>query len=191
MTAPYLLTVSGTRIDLLNPRPEDVALPDIAHALARICRYTGHVRAEHYSVAQHSVHVAELLRDQGHSIGIQIQGLLHDAHEAFTGDMASPIKRALDALDASPRARGAWREFERRHEVAVRARFGLPADLSRAVHAADLAMLMAERRDLMPPETNDAGGWPDVEPAATRIYPMHASFAALAFMITAERLGVV
>src|SRR5688572_16807572 len=107
MSRPYLLTASGIRIDLLGPRPEDVTLPDVAHALARICRYTGHVRSAHYSVAQHSVYVSQHLRDQGHGLGIQRQGLLHDAHEAYTGDVASPIKRAMREI-GGPRAGGAW-----------------------------------------------------------------------------------
>lgn len=211
MSAPYLLTVSGLRIDLLSPRPEDVTLPDIAHALARICRYTGHVRGASYSVAQHSVLVAQYLRDQGHTAGIQAQGLMHDAHEAYTGDMASPIKRAIAAiqnedgsLDPADDAPGfpwgppgarpvqrlsAWQEFEHRHATAVRRRFGLPLELAAPVHAADLALLMAEKRDLMPDD--DGPGWPAGAPAGVHVYPLSCNTARGLFLDEARLLGVV
>lgn len=198
---PYLLTHSGLRVDLLAPEPESVTLPDIAHALARICRYTGHVRALHYSVAQHSVLVAQHLRDQGHSAAIQAQGLLHDAHEAYTGDMASPIKRALLAIYDSGLAGATdsgwygpalspWASFETRHAASLRRRFRLPLELAGVVHAADLALLMAEKRDLMPPDAGD--GWPaGVDPAPMRICAMRAELAEADFLAEAARLGVV
>lgn len=201
---PYLLTASGIRIDLMCPRPEDVILPDLAHALARICRYTGHVRAAHYSVAEHSCHVADHLTDQGSPDVVVRAGLLHDAHEAYTGDVASPIKRALRALSAQPDpgrghpdtwagAGSVWDLFERNHAAAVRARFRVQRDLPAPVHAADVAMLLAERRDLMPDEQNDAGAWPEGAPSPIKISdpPWSPARAEAEFLERADRLGVV
>lgn len=201
---PYLLTCSGVRVDLLTPRPEDVILRDVAHALARICRYTGHVGAAHYSVAEHSCHVADHLAAHGHGDVVVRAGLMHDAHEAYTGDVASPIKRALRALSAQPDpgrghpdtwagAGSVWDLFERNHALAVRARFRIQRDLPEAVHAADVAMLLAERRDLMPDEQNDAGAWPEGAPSPIRVGrpPWSPARAEAEFLERADRLGVV
>lgn len=192
---PYLLTRSGTRIDLLAPRPEDVSLYDVAHALARICRYTGHVIPSHYSVARHSINVARALRGDGHARGIQAQGLMHDAHEAYTGDVASPIKRALAFLyDPTGPAGGGidpWRAFERRHADAVRVRFGLPLTLAKPVQEADISALLTEARDLMPEDVGpDAGGWPPGRPWELRVRGYCAEIDALDFLAEAEIVGI-
>lgn len=60
----------------------------IAYALAHINRYTGHVGT--YSVAQHCVHVAEKLPDH-----LKLAGLLHDAPEAYIGDVSAPLKAVI------------------------------------------------------------------------------------------------
>ena len=94
----HIVTASGTEFDLLNPQPEYVHLSDIAHALARIPRYTGHARAGlHCSVAEHSVRVCRLAMraypgPDKHDY--HWAALLHDAHEAYVGDVSSPLKRA-------------------------------------------------------------------------------------------------
>lgn len=190
---PWIQTFTGAKHDLLNPDPWDIRLSDITHALSLICRFTGHVR-EHYSVAQHSVLVARLLRDEGHNSGIQAQGLLHDAHEAYVGDVASPIKRAIKLLiPVSPIDRilpdfSPWSDLERRHEHAVRARFGCALDLSPAVKRADLVLLMTEARDLMgaPPEPWDI----PAKPALFHVTPWTAERARREFLDEAERLDV-
>lgn len=84
-------TYSGNPFHLLNPRPEEVSLTDIAHALSLQCRYNGHIPA-HYSVAEHSVVVSRLLKEAGESPEVQLAGLLHDAAEAYVGDMVRPMK---------------------------------------------------------------------------------------------------
>lgn len=83
---PSIQTHSGTMVDLVNPDPDTINIYDIAHALSYICRFTGHLN-EFYSVAQHSVMVADLLPEN-----LKLTGLLHDAAEAYTGDMSSPLK---------------------------------------------------------------------------------------------------
>lgn len=82
----YIRTISGKKFWPLNPRPEDVDINDIAHALSLMCRYNGHVPYL-YSVAQHSLNV------YFHSSNIW--GLVHDATEAYLPDVPSPIKTEL------------------------------------------------------------------------------------------------
>lgn len=85
-------TWSGVLVDPLHPQLDTVRIDDIAHALSMVCRYSGHVDA-HYSVAQHSIEVSLYLLQMGASPLCQLMGLLHDAEEAYFGDMSSPLKK--------------------------------------------------------------------------------------------------
>ena len=79
-------TYSGILFDVINPTVDMVNIADIAHALSQVNRFTGHT-IQPYSVAEHSVHVANLLPDE-----YKLEGLLHDASEAYIADMATPVK---------------------------------------------------------------------------------------------------
>jgi len=105
----------------------------VAHALSQLCRFTGHTKV-FYSVSEHCCHVHDLLEPE-----LQIQGLLHDAHEAFVGDVSSPLKMLLPD----------YKLVERRAEHSLRRKFGLPDLLHPDVKEADLIMLATERRDLI------------------------------------------
>ncbi len=86
---PSILTHTGVLFDLLNPDPERIMLADVAHALARITRYTGH-GDQAFTDAQHSVLVCDLCPPR-----CKQWGLLHDAEEAYVGDDSSPKKEAV------------------------------------------------------------------------------------------------
>jgi hypothetical protein len=91
----WMQTNSRQKVDLLNPDPNSIALHDIAHALSRICRYNGHVVA-HYSVAEHCCLVSDyLLQVYPNDPSVAFAGLLHDASEAYVGDLTSPMQLAL------------------------------------------------------------------------------------------------
>src|SRR5205085_1920126 len=79
---------TGTRFWPEDPSPRDVDIRDIAHGLARINRFNGRIKYDHYSVAQHSVLVSRLLPPP-----YKLFGLLHDAGEAYLGDLITPVKR--------------------------------------------------------------------------------------------------
>lgn len=170
---PWKLGAAGERILLTRPEETPIHLRTIAHSLAHTCRWGGHC-ARYYSVAEHSLHVMVLLeRTHGHAGAVL--GLLHDAHEAYVGDVGTPIKRVLGET---------WRAFERAWEWRVRAHFDLPDFPGRLRHA-DLVALATEREHLMPeceqwdvPLPAPDRGWrcQGLEPAqALRAWLWHAS----------------
>jgi 5'-deoxynucleotidase YfbR-like HD superfamily hydrolase len=111
--------LSGRRLDILNPSPLDVEIEDIAHGLARVARWNGQTRGgQIFSVAQHSVLVAEILGllDPAAPARWRLFALLHDAPEYVIGDMISPFKAALGEV---------YREVEARLERAILQRFSL------------------------------------------------------------------
>ena len=86
-------TYSGKLVDPFNLFESDVLIEDIAHSLSQLCRFTGHTR-RFYSVGEHCLLVAGLLKE--YTPRIILAGLVHDAGEAYFGDMAGPMKRRLD-----------------------------------------------------------------------------------------------
>lgn len=140
---PWMVTRSGHRFYPLDPRPCDVCLEDIGAALGKICRFGGHAQ-RFYSVAEHSMRVAELLPPK-----LAMLGLLHDAAEAYVGDMIQPLKKGMPA----------FKEIERGVQNAVWMAFNMwrptPVEMA-AVRIADLRMLVTERRDLL---TSACGEW--------------------------------
>lgn len=142
----WIQTYTGKAFDLLadSTHVADVCLDDIAHALSNTCRFNGHVR-EFYSVAEHSVHVASLVPEE-----FRRAALLHDAAEAYCGDVVSPLKIALRG-DANEQP-STYDQVYKRVETRVALRFGLrPTDLrSDVVNQADLMMLALERDRFFP-----------------------------------------
>jgi uncharacterized protein len=150
----------------LDPRPEDVRIQDIGHALSMMCRFTGHVH-EFYSVAEHSCRVSIEAERRALAAGLNAAlharwGLLHDASEAYLVDLARPVKRTPEMA--------AYREAEALIMRAVAERFGLPGDEPPVVKAADVALCYTEARDLFP-GVHPAWTW-HAEPLAERIVPL-------------------
>ena len=128
---PTITTFSGFEIDPLNLRGGCVVLNDIAHALACCNRFVGHARWP-ISVAQHSIAVS-LLCD---STPYDLQGLLHDASEAYLGDVTRWLKRS-DEMSA-------YREAEARAQTAIYEEFDCPAEKADVVEWADKLMVRYE-----------------------------------------------
>ena len=117
MTDPWIQTYTLRAFDLLAPSAEMVDAEDIAHALSRINRFSGHTHGEPYSVAHHSMLVADILASWGWPPEVVREGLLHDAPEAYYGDAVAPLKMALRLSAAKTWdtiADAAWPEEDRK-----------------------------------------------------------------------------
>lgn len=110
----YLITYSGTKFYVTNPREEDVKEIDIAHALSLTCRANGHCKY-FYSVAQHCLNCAREAAARKHSAKLQLACLLHDASEAYISDITRPFKPLLNN----------YREFESRIQGCIYKKYGL------------------------------------------------------------------
>ncbi len=131
---PGKMTVwSGLRVNPLTMMAGDVLIEDIAHSLSRQCRYNGHVQG-FLSVARHCIWVSDRLRELTYPLGVQLQGLLHDAAEAYMGDMIRPLKMGPTGE--------AYLTAEVRLEAEIFEAFGLPFPLDPAVKEADNYVLL-------------------------------------------------
>lgn len=135
----FVQLLDGSHFDLLSPHPNAFKIEHIAHALSMINRFNGHT-SRPYSVAEHSVHCADIVRRLGGSQLEQLEGLLHDRAEAYIGDITSPLKKRLG---------GPIKRIEERIERVSADVFGIPKVMSPIVKKADRIMLWNERRDLM------------------------------------------
>lgn len=148
----WVQTRSGFAFDLRDPQPDMVRIDDIAWALAGINRFAA--QSEYYSVAQHSVHVSRIVPPEHAFVG-----LMHDAAEAYVGDVSQPLKRMLGH---------AFTEVEDRVWRAICARFNMNPVLPEVVKKADYLACMTERRDLFASHLP----WPgEIEPLKEEIVP--------------------
>src|SRR4051794_3312144 len=136
---PYLQTVSGRYVNPFEPDPEQIDIGDITRALANVCRFGGHCRS-FYSVAQHSVIVSELVEQRGGDVEDVFAALMHDASEAYLGDMPHPIKHR------SPLG-AAFKAAEDHLEQVLARRFHIKPGVAE-IKKADRALLATERRAL-------------------------------------------
>jgi uncharacterized protein len=183
----WMQTFTGRRFWPLDPRAKDVCIEDIAHALSLVNRFGGHSR-EAYSVAQHSVHVATLV-ERTHP-KLALHALLHDASEAYLGDIVRPIKASLvfeaHGTDATYYETFSAIEWEVQH--AIHCAFCWPDQLSyddrQIIKHADNVALATEARDLMGDPR-----WPGLpEPDAEKLCPVSAWTAERAFLAMFRRL---
>ncbi len=145
----HIATFSGKSFDLLNPEPKMVCIEDIAHSLAYQCRYTGHTR-KFYSVAQHCA----LMAMNEDLPGEPLQKLLHDAAEAYLGDMAKPWKGLLRVeIQGTLQTNSHYisvGDFEGGIQEVISLALGIDLSHSAEVKESDIRMMATEVRDLMP-----------------------------------------
>lgn len=181
--------LSGRRLDLLKPSPDDIAIEDIAHGLARVARWNGQTAGnDAFSVAQHSLIVEQIVstRHSDWERRWQLAALLHDAPEYVVGDLISPFKAAI-GFD--------YKAFELRLLEAIHVRFGLPSrlpeDVAHAIKLADRVSAFFEATRLAGFALDEAerffGGTPtDLPPALMdeldRLEPTATSRAQAAFL---------
>ncbi|MGW2307717.1 hypothetical protein [Actinomadura luteofluorescens] len=144
----WLDTSSGRRINLANPTVDSIAVEDIAGALSRICRFGGHT-TEFYSVAQHSILVSQIIERLGRS-DLRLMALHHDSHEAYLGDIPTPLKRRLDDMGQY----SGYAQLVESMDTAIGQAFHLPMPVyvedKRILKQADRAAFQMEARRLLP-----------------------------------------
>lgn len=173
---PDILTYGGKYFDFINPQNNEFHIKDIAHALSNVCRFAGHTR-EFYSVAQHSVLVARYVMGRAAPDDIIDFGraaMLHDAAEAYLGDITRPLKQLLPD----------YKVIEARTEKALLSAFGIPSspEQHKIVKHADLVLLATEQRDLMPPHSDEWQLIAGIEPLPEIINPWYPEKARMEFM---------
>ncbi|KKW09802.1 MAG: hypothetical protein UY48_C0053G0004 [Candidatus Gottesmanbacteria bacterium GW2011_GWB1_49_7] len=129
---PYIQTYSGKFFYVNDPRPEEIDVQDIAHALSQNCRFNGHV-PHYYSVAEHSVIVSRMVPPED-----ALWGLLHDASEAYLPDVPRPFKGELVN----------FKEIENRILMAIIENFGLTWPMPKSVHYVDSHIVATEANQL-------------------------------------------
>jgi 5'-deoxynucleotidase YfbR-like HD superfamily hydrolase len=167
---PSIQLCDGERFFVMDPRPEDINIRVIAHALPLLCRWTGQCD-RFYSVAAHSMFVADVLEVYGNRPTVVLAGLLHDAHETYIGDISRPVKMMLRTMRP-----GLMEEVDAKLEAAIAERFGLDLtdDERRSVKNADDLALRCEGEQIvagakpwladLPPNTR---GWKILEKTPT------------------------
>ena len=166
----WMQTYTGRKFFPAEPKAEDVSIKDIAHSLSLHCRFNGHTKW-FYSIAEHSVRVSDILPQE-----LKLWGLLHDAAEAYTGDIIRPVKKLLVGAEAM-------------EDVILKViveKYGLAWPMPREVAIADDTVLVTEKRDLMG-ESPDEWGL-DLQPLAKIIEPWASENAELVFLEAFENL---
>lgn len=134
----WMQTYTGGVFFPMDPRESEVHIEDIAHALSMQCRFAGHC-IRFYSVAEHSVHIAWWLYRHAGAM-TALQGLLHDASEAYLVDVPRPVKPHLSG----------YKDAEARVQAVIMKRFNLPIEMPRAVKEADDRIIGDELVNLKP-----------------------------------------
>lgn len=161
-------TYSGVKFYPFDPRPEDVLIEDIAHALSMTCRFNGHSKL-FYSVAQHSVLASRYVNNNC------LWALLHDAAEAYVGDLIQPLKRNNTRLGLH------FCGIENKILKVVSIKFGLSPEIPYNVKQVDKRMLSTELRDVIGFEA-DSWGLDRVKPFDGKIRPWNHNYAKNMFL---------
>ena len=174
-TATHIETFTGRNVDILDPDPNEICIEDIAHALANTNRFGGHTRVP-YSVAEHSVRMSHIVPEF-----LAMDALMHDAQEAYIGDMPSPFKKVMQEFQF----------YEDRIECVIRKAFDLPGSKHdpRIKHY-DNVMLITEARDLGLSWWNTLKHTDMPEPLPDHIYPWTWRFASISFLDRFKELNL-
>ena len=162
----FISTYTGKKFYPLDPRPEEIDIYDIAHALSNQCRFAGHCTG-FYSVAQHCVLVSLMCPEKD-----AMWGLLHDATEAYLSDVPSPLKRCPEFVF--------YRDAETNLMHAICDVFRLDRDEPPSVKLVDKRILATEARDMT---MTEGRGWvTEAEPYDFHIKPWSPEYARARYL---------
>ena len=142
MSECWMQTYTGGVFYPLDPDPGSIRVEDIAGALSKTCRFNGHC-LRFYSVAEHCLHIAERAPDH-----LKLTALLHDASEAYLGDVIRPLKPRLTN----------YAEIEDRLMTIIAKKFRFPWP-SEEIKKLDTAILGDERQQIMAKTDIAAAAW--------------------------------
>ena len=178
-----MITFSGRKVDVANMQKQDICLQDIAKGLSLICRWVGQL-GQFYSVAQHSVHMAEHAMSYGNLSMIPKLCLLHDASEAYLADIPYGVKGLLPE----------YQRLENAVQGAVYDKYlpGVTQEAESALKCIDHRAAVAEYLQLKPNSKREDLGAPHhlLRPLPGKLVPMSPAEAEAAFLNMAEKLGL-
>lgn len=125
------MTFSGRTVNPLDLQIEDICFEDIEHHLSLLNRFVGATQRP-MSIAQHSVYVSRLVD----GTGWEREALMHDATEAYLGDVSKWVKQAPDMEG--------YRILEDRAWLVICKVFDLRSDLPAFIKEADTLMVRYE-----------------------------------------------
>lgn len=171
----------GHYFDLADPNPDAIDLFSIASALGNICRFGGHC-PRFYSVAEHCIKAADLAASKGCSQEEVTAVLLHDAAEAYIGDMVKPLKVMMPG----------YVEIEQKIENAIATRFGISFDKhSEVIKEFDRAMLKVEKCSMWPQDSEVWSGFNTIPLENVRLDFMGPMKARDAYLNSAFKVGLL
>lgn len=191
MSTTWIQTFTGRVFDFKALDPDSLCLEDIAHALSHICRFNGHCQ-KFESVAEHSWLVAkrasEILPEdlslRGLSIAVTRSALMHDAAEAYIGDVVTPLRRAL-ASEALVHL-----EDEINSLVATRFHLDTSSEVMAVVWQADQDLLTIEQKEIMAEPPQHWGLPAPPEHTKIKVVSMSPAQACQTFLRAAEQYGI-
>ena len=175
MSKDWIQTYTGRKFSLINPKPEDVDIIDIAYSLSRQCRFNGHTLF-FYSVAQHSLLVSQNVSKENEK-----WGLLHDAAESYIGDIVKPLKNLLG---------NQLKEIEHNIQYCIAQKFNLSTwAIPTEVFKIDQAILYDESLQVM--KTPHPDDWRlREEPLGIKILQITSEQARINFLFAAKRMEI-
>jgi len=168
---------AGHDVNLANPDPGSIEIRSIAAALSKICRFGGHC-PRFYSVAEHCIHATELAAADGVGINPLAAIFLHDAAEAYIGDMVKPLKCMVPEFCVI--------------EAAIERAFGVSfSHYSASIKKYDRAMLKAEKLSMWPDDCEKWSGFGDIENREVRFHFWSPHEAEMQFLAMARTLQLL
>lgn len=172
---------AGHYVDLLNPNPATIDIRSIAASLSKICRFGGHC-PQFYSVAEHCVLATEMAKADYYPDYVLSAILLHDAAEAYVGDMVKPLKVTLPQYVTA----------ERRIEKAIEQAFDVSFSMfGSTIKIYDRFMLKAEKVAMWPDDKEVWAGFSDIDDRDPTLHYWQPAEAEENFLLMARALGLV